>query len=65
MTTRRRPDQKFSEQPTVPMTPVLLAALERLAREDQITRSELMRRLLQDGVNRRMGERSDQPTVAA
>ncbi len=66
--TPRRQREKFTAQPTVPMTSALLTALEQMAEKDKITRSELMRRLLADGVARRltMGEQDERTdTVAA
>lgn len=50
---QRRQQDKFTEQPTVPMTAELLAALNKAARDDNVTRSEIMRRLLKEGVARR------------
>lgn len=48
---RHRP-VKVSERPTVPMTSVMLQALQRLAERERVTRAELMRRLLEEGIER-------------
>ena len=65
--TPRRQREKFTAQPTVPMTSTLLMALEQIAEKDKITRSELMRRLLADGVARRLttGAHDEQRDTAA